>query len=141
MKEFINNQYKNLFLWVPFVMAFGAALYFSCSTEPNFHFPILITILLCAIIWKKKNIFVRAIALFLFGFFYAMSFTHIIDTPGVHNSFGAVPISGIITDIDYTTDKTRLTLRIPTEQIKTDTNKKFANIRITISDENQNINK
>ena len=140
MKEFLGNQYKNFFLWAPFVMAFGAALYFSCGSEPNFHFPILITILLVAIIWKKKNIFVRGLALFLFGFFYAMSFTHVINTPQTRDSFGAIPISGKIKDIDYTNDKTRLTIRIPTEHIKTNSSKKFANIRISISDNNQNIN-
>ena len=83
-------------------MAFGAALYFSIGTEPNFHFPILILILLATIILKKKNVFLRAIALFLFGFFYAMSFTHIVDTPVINDSFGAIPISGEIRDIDYT---------------------------------------
>ena len=121
-------------------MAFGAALYFSYGTEPNFHFPILITILSAAIIWKKKNILTRAITIFLFGFFYAMSFTHIIDTPVARDSFGAIPISGKIKDIDYTTDKTRLTIRIPTEQIKTNSSKKFANIRISISDDTKDIN-
>ena len=140
MKEILGNQYKNIFLWSPFIMAFGAALYFSYGTEPNFHFPILITILSAAIIWKKKNILTRAIAIFLFGFFYAMSFTHIIDTPVARDSFGAIPISGKIKDIDYTTDKTRLTIRIPTEQIKTNSSKKFANIRISISDDTKNIN-
>ena len=140
MKEFLNIQYKNLFLWSPFVMAFGAALYFSCGTEPNFHFPILITILLGAIIYKNKNIFIRAIAIFLFGFFYAMSFTHIIDTPQISDSFGTIPISGTITDIDYTTDKTRLIIKIPSEQIKPEPHHKHINIRISISDDNKNIN-
>ena len=140
MKEILGNQYKNIFLWSPFIMAFSAALYFSYGTEPNFHFPILITILSAAIIWKKKNILTRAIAIFLFGFFYAMSFTHIIDTPVARDSFGAIPISGKIKDIDYTTDKTRLTIRIPTEQIKTNSSKKFANIRISISDDTKDIN-
>lgn len=140
MKEFIDNQYKNIFLWMPFVMAFGAALYFSIGVEPNFNFPILITILLAAIIYKKKNIILRAIAIFLFGFFYAMSFTHIIDTPFVHDSFGEIKINGEITDIDYTPDKTRIILRVPTEQIQSDTNHKFANVRISIPNDNQNIN-
>ena len=140
MKEFLNIQCKNLFLWSPFVMAFGAALYFSCGTEPNFRFPILITILLVAIIYKNKNIFIRAIALFLFGFFYAMSFTHIIDTPKVKDSFGAVPISGTIKDIDYTTDKTNLIIQIPSEQIQSKTNHKYTTIRISVSNDNKNIN-
>ena len=140
MKEFLNNQYKNIFLWMPFVMAFGAALYFGLDSEPTFHFPILISILLAAIIWKNKNIFIRTIALCLFGFFYAMSFTHIVDTPVISDSFGAIPISGEIRDIDYTNDKTRLIIRVPSNQIKSETDKKFINLRITISDDNQNIN-
>lgn len=140
MKEFLNNQYKNLFLWAPFVMAFGAALYFSLGCEPNFYFPILITALIGAIIYKHKNILVRAIMLFLFGFFYAMSFTHIVNTPQTSDSFGDIHISGTIADIDYTTDKTRLIIRIPTEQIKTNSSRNYANVRISISDDNQNIN-
>jgi len=132
MKEFLYNQYKNLFLWCPFVMAFGAALYFSCGIEPNFHFPILITILLAAIIYTKKNIFIRAVSIFLFGFFYAMSFTHIIDTPRVQDSFGATPISGTVQDIDYTTDKTRLIIRVPNSQLRSESSKEYANIRISI---------
>jgi len=140
MKEFLNNQYKNLFLWMPFVVAFGAALYFSLGTEPDFHFPILITILLGAIIYKNKNILVRMCALFLFGFFYSMSFTHIINTPQTRDSFGATHISGTITDIDYTTEKTRLMIRIPTDQIKTNSSHKYTNVRITISDDVSDIN-
>ena len=64
MKEFIENQYKNLFLWSPFVAAFGAALYFSLDNEPLFIWPFLITILSGAIILKNKNIFIRAIDVF-----------------------------------------------------------------------------
>ena len=99
----------------------------------------MITLLLTVIFFKKQNIFIRGVAIFLFGFFYAMSFTHIVDTPQARDSFGAIPISGKIKDIDYTTDKMRLTILIPTEQIKTDSNKKFANIRISIPDAGQNL--
>ncbi len=139
MKEFLNNQYKNLFLWAPFVMAFGAALYFSCGTEPNFSFPILITVLLGLIIYKKQNVFIRGLAIFLFGFFYAMSFTHIIDTPQIKDSFGEIQISGKIKDIDYTTDKTRLLVKIPSEQINKEIHNNI-NVRISISDDNNDIN-
>ncbi len=139
MKEILNNQYKNLFLWLPFVMAFGAALYFSLGIEPNFHFPILITILLGAIIFRYKNILIRAIAIFLFGFFYAMSFTHIINTPQIQNSFGATKVSGTITDIDYTTDSIRLIIRVSTEQLRCETLQKYANVRLSLSDTTQNI--
>ena len=104
MKEILNYQYKHLFLWMPFVMAFGAALYFSIDIEPDFRFPIIITLLLTAIFFKYKNILIRALCLFLFGFFYAMSFTHIINTPQIRDSFGFVDISGVVKNIDFTTD-------------------------------------
>ncbi len=117
MKEFLNNQYKNLFLWSPFVMAMGAVLYFSGYSEPNFHFPILISLLSSAIIFRHKNIIITAIALFIFGFFYSMSFTKIIDTPQLYNSYRTHNISGIVQNIDFMPDKTRITLKIPANQI------------------------
>ena len=121
-------------------MAFGAALYFSLSWEPNFHFPLFITVLLGAIIYKNKNVFIRALALFLFGFFYAMSFTYFIATPTVRDSFGDIEISGMVKDIDYTTDKTRLIIRVPTQQLQSESTKKFADVRISMDTTNQNIN-
>jgi len=139
MKEILNNQYKNLFLWVPFLMAFGAALYFSCGTEPIFRFPVLISCLLAIIIYKKNNLILRGIALFFFGFFYAMAFTHIVDTPQIRNSFGEINISGTIKDIDYTTDKTRLTINIPIEQINQNDSNKNINIRVSLLDAPENI--
>ena len=140
MKEFLNNQYKNIFLWVPFVMAFGGALYFSLNTEPNFHFPLLITILLGMVIYKNKNIIIRATGLFLFGFFYAMVFTHLVNTPQTDDSFGAIEISGIVRDIEYTSDKTRLTLSIPMNQIDSTKTNEPVNVRISVSDAPTNIN-
>ena len=117
MKEFLNNQYKNLFLWSPFVMALGAVLYFSMYLEPNFQFPVLITALSGLIIYKHKNIFITMIALFIFGFFYSMSYTNIIDTPQIHSSYKSRYISGTVQDIDFMTDNTRITLKIPANQI------------------------
>ena len=135
MKEFISNQYKNLFLWVPFVMALGGALYFSLNAEPNFHLPFLITILLVAVIFKNTNILIRAIAIFLFGFFYSMSFTQIINTPQIKDSFGDVYISGTITNIDFTSQSTRLFINIPINQINpTSSENTNVNIRISIKD-------
>lgn len=117
MKEFLNNQYKNLFLWSPFVVAMGAVLYFSLNSEPDFHFPILITLLSGAIIFRHKNIIITAIALFIFGFFYSMSFSQIINTPQIYSSHSARDISGVVKDIDFTNDKTRAKLQIPANQI------------------------
>lgn len=141
MKEFIENQYKNLFLWSPFVAAFGAALYFSLDNEPLFIWPFLITILSGAIILKNKNIFIRAIALFIFGFFYAMCFTKMVATPQIRDSFGEIEISGKITNIDFSDDSTRVFLNVPLNQLnsKYDGNK-YANVRISIKDTNQYFN-
>ena len=135
MKEFLNNQYKNMFLWAPFLVAFGGGLYFSLDVEPNFNLPILITILLGAIIFKNKNVLIRAFALFLFGFFYSMSFTQMINTPQIQNSFGDIDISAKITNIDFTDASTRLFLRVPIQQINPGAiDTKNVNIRISIKD-------
>jgi len=140
MKEILKYQYKNIFLWVPFIMAFGAALYFNLNNEPNFRFPIIITCLLGITIYKFKNILFRIIALFLFGFFYAMSFTHIIDTPKIKDSFGFINITGTISNIDFTDVSTRILLSVPPEQIQSDTSKKHINLRISIKDNIGNLN-
>ena len=113
MKEFLDYQYKNAFIWMPFVMAFGAALYFGLNSEPIFNFPVLITLLLVFIFFKFKNIVFRALIIFLFGFFYAMSFTHIINTPQIKDSFGFVDVNGIVQDVDFSTDSTRIILNVP----------------------------
>lgn len=136
MKKFLDNQYKNLFLWSPFVVAFGAALYFSLDTEPKFLFPFLITILSGAVIYKCQNVFIRAVVLFLFGFFYAMSYTHIINTPQIRDSFGEIELSGKITDIDFTSESTRILIRTPLKQIDSQysDDNRYANIRISIKD-------
>lgn len=135
MKEFLDNQYKNLFLWSPFIAAFGSALYFSLDNEPLFIFPFIITVLSAAIIFKNKNIFIRAIALFIFGFFYAMSFTRIMDTPQIRDSFGEIEISGKIKNIDFTDDTTYIFLNAPINQINSkDNSDRYANIRLSIKD-------
>lgn len=132
MKEILNNQYKNLFLWTPFVMAFGAALYFSIEQEPNFHFPILITLLLCGIIYKYKNVMIRACALFLFGFFYAMSFMNLVDTPQIKDSFDFINITATVQDIDFTEKSTRLLLNVNAKQIDSELPDKNMNLRISV---------
>jgi competence protein ComEC len=139
MKEFLEYQYKNHFLWVPFIMAFGAAWYFNLDMEPVFRFPILITILLCAIIFKYKNTFIRIIALFLFGFFYAMSFTHINNTIQIKDSFGFVPVSGVVQRADFTNDSTRVVLSISGNQLDSELPDKPINIRISFDKDTPNI--
>ena len=140
MKEILNYQYKHIFLWMPFVMAFGAAWYFSIETEPNFNFPLIITLLCGAIFFRYKNILIRAICIFFFGFFYAMSFTHIIDTPQIKDSFGFVNISGIVKNIDYTTDSTRVFLSVPGDNIDSNLENKNINIRVSLPKDSAPVN-
>ena len=143
MKEILANQYKKLFLWCPFIIAAGAALYFSWDTEPNFNFPILITVLAGLIIYRHRNIIITAIALFIFGFFYSMSFTQIINTPQIYSSYQTHSISGIVKDIDFTTGTTQITLKTPANQIDSKfSSNKYTDIRLTVNNKSNipNIN-
>ncbi|MBN1324915.1 MAG: DUF4131 domain-containing protein [Alphaproteobacteria bacterium] len=114
MREFLEHQFQNLFLWSPFVMAFGAALYFLLPSEPSFYYPLLIAGLsLAIIIFRKPNVILTTILLFIFGFFYAAGFTRLIDTPQISHDIHDRDISGIVTDIDYANNKTKVFVRTP----------------------------
>ena len=54
MKKWLEIQSDNLFLYVPFLMAAGAALYFSLSFEPNLFAPFIISGLLFIIACVNK---------------------------------------------------------------------------------------
>ena len=133
MKKWLEIQSDNLFLYVPFLMAAGAALYFSLSVEPNLIMPFVIsgTLIIIACINKVPK-FIRALALFLFGFCYACAFTHIINTPQIKHDISNLTISGTVTSIDYTDDKIKLYLAVPAESI--DAGDGTANIRISVKD-------
>lgn len=133
MKKWLEFQSDNLFLYVPFLMAAGAALYFSLSVEPNLIMPFVIsgTLIIIACINKVPK-FIRALALFLFGFCYACAFTHIINTPQIKHDISNLTISGTVTSIDYTDDKIKLYLAVPAESI--DAGDGTANIRISVKD-------
>ena len=111
MRELWENQFGNLFLWAPFLMAFGAGLYFNLGTEPN--------IILCVIGFFTSLIFIliktfvpiRAVACFVFGFCWACVFTHCINTPQIPRDLHGVNLTGIVENIDYTADKTRIYLK------------------------------
>jgi competence protein ComEC len=114
VKHFLENQFQNLFLWSPFVMAIGAGLYFSMAREPNIAFPILISLLCGAIlIFRRTGVIATGAALLLFGFFYACGFTRFIDTPQLSHNLRNAEITGVVANIDYTNDKSRLFVKIP----------------------------
>ena len=134
MREFFRQQYQNLFLWSPFVMAFGAALYFILPFEPNIAYPILISVLsLMIIIIRKPNAVLTGILLFIFGFFYSAGFTRLINTPQLSHSVREKEINGTVTNIDYTNDKSRIFIKT-SDLIKN----KNSVIRVS-TDANQNI--
>ena len=63
MQDWIDNQWQNLFLYVPFLMAFGGALYFSLPTEPNLIFApfISLILILCSIILTAFHQYVKIV--------------------------------------------------------------------------------
>lgn len=117
MQELWQNQSTNLFLWVPFLMAFGAGLYFNLSFEPGFMLCAIIATVSCFLILRKTHILIRAIALFCFGFSYAALFTNFISTPQIPHDLHNINITGTVENIDYTTDKSRIYIKTPAENI------------------------
>lgn len=134
MRDWLENQYQNLFLYVPFLLAFGAAFYFIATDEPNFIFVILATICVGgACLLKHTPIILRSICIFVFGFCYACIFTNIIDTPKLSRNLHNLDIIGSVKSIDYTNDKTRIYLSVNATDI--DSGNGTANIRLTLNDE------
>ena len=119
MREWIDNQWQNLFLYVPFLMAFGSAVYFSMTDEPNlFLTPIITLILFISIFIKKIPNIVRAGLLLLFGFFYAATFTEFINTPQIQHNMSNVSVVGSVDAIEYTNDKDKIVVSINASDIK-----------------------
>lgn len=118
MRDFIDNQYQNLFLYVPFLMAFGAAVYFALPTEPDFMFMPIVTIIMagCMLI-KRIPVILRAVFIFVFGFCWACTYTHAINTPKISRDMHNVQTIGTVENIDFADDKTRLYLSIPADDI------------------------
>ena len=123
MRKLWENQLDNLFLFVPFLMAAGGALYFGLHFEPNVPFAPVIAIFLFAVIcmWRAP-IFIRAILIFIFGFCYAYAYTNIIDTPILTKNLRDIEISGRVTNIDYTDTKARIYIRVPATDLNIKSN-------------------
>lgn len=117
MRQLLENQSVNAFLWVPFLMAFGAALYFNLSAEPNVNFCIVGAIVAGVVALCRVHFAIRAIAIFIFGFCYACGFTHFINTPQITREIHNAEIVGTVHNIDYTSDKTRVYIKLPANQI------------------------
>lgn len=132
MKQWLSSQKENAFLYLPFLMAGGAALYFSMQSEPVLLFPhIICAILFISMFINRIPYFIRAIVIFIFGFYYAAIFTNQINTPQMQHNISDITINAQVQSIDYTDDKFRLYLNVPAQDINAGTGN--ANIRISVS--------
>ena len=117
MQDLWQNQSDKLFLWVPFLLAFGAGLYFNLPFEPNIYTTIIGLIISAIVIFLSKKTFVIAVALFLSGLCYSSVFTHIINTPQLSRNIYNTEIIGTVQKIDYTNDKSRIYIKTQANEI------------------------
>ena len=66
MREFFATNRENLFLYVPFIMAFGGAAYFGLTTEPSIpYFNIIVAIIAIlsgiGMILLQRTVLLRAV--------------------------------------------------------------------------------
>jgi competence protein ComEC len=136
MRDWFDNQYQNLFLYVPFLLAFGAALYFIIPYEPNLIFaPVILCLTGVTIFIRRVPNILRAALIFLFGFCYAYVFTDFIDTPKLTHNKHNLEITGVVHNIDYTDDKSRVYLSVSARDIGADDNGR-ATVRVSVSNMN-----
>lgn len=118
MRDWLDNQYQNLFLYVPFLLAGGAALYFTMSNEPGMILAYIgLLISSGAIFIKRVPNVLRAMLIFIFGFCYACVFTDLIDTPKLRYNKHNLTVVGTVQNIDYTDEKSRIYLSVSADDI------------------------
>ncbi len=134
MREWIDNQWKNLFLYVPFLMAFGSATYFSMTNEPNLILaPIITLVLLISIFIKQIQNVVRGLLLFLFGFYYAATFANFINTPQIKHDISNIYLTGNVDTIEYTNDKDKIIVSVNASDISAGDG--YAKIKLSVPKE------
>lgn len=132
-KEYISN----LFLITPFLVAFGAALYFTMPFEPNIPaYMFIAAIIVGILLFRKATVPARGALLFLFGFCYAATYTNIIDTARITRNINGATIIGTVTTIDYAADKTRIYMTVASDQINA-TGRETAVIRMSLGEDVQ----
>lgn len=137
MRDWLDNQYQNLFLYVPFLLAGGGALYFACNIEPNFITVFVgFCVALVGLCVKKVPIPVRAILVMVIGFCWAVMFTDIVNTPQIRRNIFDQYLVGTVKNIDHTSDKSRIFLNVNAADINA--KGKTATIRLSVKD-NQNL--
>lgn len=117
MKDLFQNQSGNLFLWLPFLLAFGAGFYFNLSFEPALYITISGLVISFILIFINKNIILKIFSLLIFGFCYAAVFTHIINTPQIPRNMHDITITGKVQKIDYTDKKSKIYIKTNASEI------------------------
>ena len=134
MRKWFNNQYDNLFLYVPFLVALGAGTYFVIDQEPNILFSIICIIVTgIAFAVKRVPVWMRAFIVIGFGFCYAAVFTNIINTPMIDRDLRSVNVVATVKSIDYMPDKTRIYLNVNANDIYAGNGN--AHVRVSISED------
>ena len=117
MKDLFQNQSGNLFLWLPFLLAFGAGFYFNLSFEPALYITIFGLVISFILIFINKNIILKIFSLLIFGFCYAAVFTRIINTPQIPRNMHDITITGKVQKIDYTDKKSKIYIKTNASEI------------------------
>jgi len=133
MRDFLNNQIKNRFFWMPILLAFGAALYFVIPHEPNITHPALAFIAASIILlFGKMNFILRAVMLFIYGFLYAAFYTQcLVSTPILKYDIRDTEITARVTDIDISENKTKIILSGSAKDLRINSTQN-ANIKVSI---------
>lgn len=132
MRDAIKNIFGDGFLWTPFLVGAGAAIYFSCASEPAIPHPWLFAILAAIIcVIRRAPIVIRGISFVTFGFMYAMAFTHALDTPQITRDIRGHEIIGNVVKIDYTDANVRAYITTDGAMIGTTG---IPRVRVSISD-------
>ena len=131
MREFIKHQIPNLFLWTPLIMAMGAGAYFTCGNAVMCALLILAgTVCILGILRRWRPVWIGG-TLFIFGAAYAAAYTHIIATPQLYHDIRNAEITGRVTAIEHTPDKTRAFIKLDSTQVRTNS-RRPATVRVNI---------
>ncbi len=115
-------------------MAAGGALFFTMPSNPtNLIIAIISALAVTAIALRPKSILVRAICVVIFGFVWSQIYTAIINTPQLTRTLRDGEIIGTVTNIDFADNKTRVFLRVKSDDIGA-LGRETARIRVSMRD-------
>lgn len=132
MRMWPQMQIENKFIYVPFLLALGAATYFTRVNEPNFIAMCIIGAMSAgATLIRRTPTIIRAIMICVLGFCWAGIYTNIINTPILQHNMRDVQITGTVESIDHNYKGDRLWLKFNPNNLNTADNH-YARARLTI---------